>query len=113
MQEAELYLKASKYEFHKEEVEFLGFIIGKNSVRMDLKKVDSITSWPVPKSVHNVWMFLGLANFYQQFIKGFSKIMASMTRLLKKENMQNFQWMPDAQEAFDHLRVAFTTATIL
>ena len=58
-------------------------------------------------------MFLGLANFYRQFIKGFSKITAPMMKLLKKENMQNFQWMPDAQEAFDHLRIAFTTASIL
>jgi len=36
-----------------------------------------------------------------------------MMKLLKKENMQNFQWTPDAQEAFDHLRTAFTTAPIL
>ena len=64
MREAGLYLKASKCEFHKEEVEFLGFIVGKNGVRMDPKKVDSITSWPVPKLVHDVRMFLGLANFY-------------------------------------------------
>jgi len=34
-------------------------------------------------------------------------------KLLKKENMQNFQWTLDVQEAFDHLRVAFTTALIL
>ena len=39
--------------------------------------------------------------------------MAPITKLLKKENMQNFQWNPDAQEAFDHLRTAFTTAPIL
>jgi len=67
-----LYLKVSKCEFHKEEVKFLGFIVGKNGVCMDPKKVDLITSWPVPKSVHNIQMFLGLANFYRQFIKGFS-----------------------------------------
>ena len=64
MREAGLYLKASKCEFHNEEVEFLGFIVGKGDVHMDPRKVNSITSWPVPKSVHNVWMFLGLANFY-------------------------------------------------
>jgi len=113
MREAGLYLKVSKCKFHKEEVEFLGFIVGKNGMCMDPKKVDSITSWPVPKSVHDVRMFLGLANFYRRFIKGFSKITALMTKLLKKENMQNFQWTPDAQEAFDHLRIAFTTAPIL
>jgi len=91
MREEGLYLKVSKCEFNKKEVEFLGFIVGKNGVRMYPKIVDSITSWLAPKSVHEVWMFLGLANFYRRFIKGFSKIMAPMMKLLKKENMQNFQ----------------------
>jgi len=40
MHEVGLYLKASKCEFHKEEVEFLGFIVGKDGIRMDPKKVD-------------------------------------------------------------------------
>jgi len=54
MHEAGLYLKVSKCEFHKEEVEFLSFIVGQNGMRMDPKKVDLITSWLVPKSVHDV-----------------------------------------------------------
>ena len=58
-------------------------------------------------------MFLGLANFYQRFIKRFSNITVLITKLLKKDNMQNFQWTPDAQGAFNHLRTAFTTAPIL
>ena len=94
-------------------MEFLSFIVGKNGVCMDPKKVDSITSWPVPKLVHDVRMFLGLANFYRRFIKGFIKITAPITKLLKKENMQNFQWNSKTQEAFDHLRMAFTMAPIL
>jgi len=32
LREAGLYLKPNKCEFHKEEVEFLGFIVGKNGV---------------------------------------------------------------------------------
>ena len=80
--EAGLYLKPSKCKFHKEEVEFLGFIVGKNGIRMDPSKVDSSISWPVPKSVHDIRMFLGLTNFYRRFIRGFSRIMAPITKLL-------------------------------
>ena len=54
IREAGLYLKVSKCKFYKEELEFLGFIVGKDSVRMDPKNVDSITSWPMPKSVHDI-----------------------------------------------------------
>jgi hypothetical protein len=31
-----------KYEFYKDEVEFLGFIVGKGKIRIDPKKVKSI-----------------------------------------------------------------------
>src|SRR5271154_172794 len=113
MREAGLYLKPSKCQFHAEEVEFLGFIVGKNGVAMDPGKVDSITSWPTPKSVHDIRMFLGLANFYRRFIKYFSKLASPMTRMLKKENTKDFRWTEDAQAAFDKLRTAFTTAPIL
>jgi len=47
------------------EVEFLGFVVGNDEVKMDPVKVESITSWPTPKSSHDVRMFLGLANFYR------------------------------------------------
>jgi RNase H-like domain found in reverse transcriptase/Integrase zinc binding domain/Reverse transcriptase (RNA-dependent DNA polymerase) len=39
LKEAGLFLKQSKRQFHVQEVEFLGFIVGKNGVRMDLAKV--------------------------------------------------------------------------
>ena len=91
MQKAELYLKPSKCEFHKEEVEFLGFIVSKNGTRMDPANVNSITSWPVLKSVYDIHMFLGLANFYQRFIKGFSHIIALIMKLLKKEGVKDFR----------------------
>jgi hypothetical protein len=114
LQEAGLFLKPSKCEFHVQEVEFLGFIIGIEGVKMDPAKVESVMLWPVPKSPHDVRMFLGLANFYRRFVKDFSQLAAPLTRLLKKENMmKKFHWNMEAQHAFEHLKTAFTTAPIL
>ena len=36
-----------------------------------------------PKSVQDIQVFLGFANFYQQFIQGFSKIATPLTSMLK------------------------------
>jgi len=114
LREAGLFLKPSKCQFHVQEVEFLGFVIGEKGVSMDPSKVDSITSWPTPKSPHDVRMFLGLANFYRRFIRDFSKMAAPLTRLLKKESlMGKFIWDGSSQRAFDQLRRAFTTAPVL
>ena len=40
-------------------------------------------SWPKPKSICDIQVFIGFANFYQHFIKGFSRITAPLTSILK------------------------------
>ena len=111
LHEAGLYLKPSKCQFYVQEVSFLGFVVGPGGVKMDPTKVSAISTWPAPKSVHDVRVFLGLANFYRRFIKHFSKIASPISCLLKKG--QKFHWDQAAQEAFERLKKMFTTAPIL
>jgi hypothetical protein len=106
-----LYIKPEKCQFHVEEVAFLGFLISNKGVRMDPAKVDAVLSWPVPRSVHDIQVFLGFANFYRRFIKRFSRIVTPITTLLKKGI--RFHWTTAAQKSFDELKEAFTTAPIL
>ena len=42
LREAELYAKPSKCQFFQQEIEFLGFIIGTQGIRMDPKRVQTI-----------------------------------------------------------------------
>ena len=58
-----------------------------------------------------VQAFLGLANFYQRFIKGFAGIAQPLTDLTRK-NMP-FQWGHDQDTAFEALKHALTKAPIL
>ena len=66
LQEAGLYLKPSKCEFHKQEAGFLGYVIGPYVVKMDPSKVSAITTWLTPESADDIRVFLGLANFYHR-----------------------------------------------
>jgi hypothetical protein len=111
LREAGLCLKPSKCQFHVQEVAFLGFIVGSEGIKMDPSKVAAITSWPQPGSVHDIRVFLGLANFYRRFVKDFSQIVAPITALLKKG--QKFVWGKNAQTALEQLKAAFTTEPIL
>jgi hypothetical protein len=43
-----------KCKFHKEEVEFLGYIVGVNRVRISEDKIKAIKEWEVPKTVKDV-----------------------------------------------------------
>ena len=41
-------LKPSKYKFHKEETEYLGFIINSEGVMVDPVKTNAIWEWETP-----------------------------------------------------------------
>jgi len=53
---AELYAKPSKCQFYQEEMEFLGFIVGREGVRMDPKRIRTIKEWEdhPPKTYRDV-----------------------------------------------------------
>jgi hypothetical protein len=68
LQENKLYLKQEKCKFEKEEIEFLGVIVGNGQIRMDLKKVAVIRDWSIPKTKKDVKAFLGFCNFYCHFM---------------------------------------------
>ena len=57
-------LKPEKCEFHKDQVEFLGYIIRTHGIKMDQAKVMAVLEWPTPTTVKEVQAFLSFANFY-------------------------------------------------
>jgi len=106
-----LYAKAEKCKFFQEEVEFLGFIVGKHGVSMDQAKVKTVMDWPTPQSLNDLQSFLGFANFYRKFIAQYSKICVPLTRLLKPS--MPFQWNEEAEKAFQSLKQQFMAGSIL
>ena len=83
--EHKLYVKPEKCEFAREKITFLGHIISESQIRMDERKVQAVIDWPTPTKVTKLRSFLGLANYYRRFIKGYSKIVSPLTYLLKKD----------------------------
>ncbi|KAJ8475477.1 hypothetical protein ONZ51_g6534 [Trametes cubensis] len=111
LQDSDLFLKAEKCEFDRQEVKFLGSIIRPGVVAMDPVKLKAIIEWEPPITVKQVQAFLGFSNFYRRFIRDYSKIVRPLTELTKKD--QPFLWTPDCQKAFDTLKKRFTEEPIL
>jgi hypothetical protein len=106
-----LYTKISKCEFWISEVLFLGHIINCDGLAVDPKKVAAILDWKAPKDVRRIKSFIGMVDYYQRFIEGFSKIVRPMTTLLEK-NVE-FKWTQACQESFEMLKQRLTTTPVL
>ena len=83
--ENNLYVKLEKYKWKVREVGFLGVIIGPEGIKMEEDKVKGVLDWSTPKCVKNVQKFLGLANYYCQFIKDFASITRPLYDMVKKD----------------------------
>jgi hypothetical protein len=136
----QLYVKLSKCAFKTDTVNFLGFVITPRGVEMEESRIEAIQSWPEPICVRDVQVFLGFANFYRRFIKGYSRICIPLTELTKGEEahkkgpksrnlrlrsrsprnrrkmfkkQSQFVFTQQARNAVDTLKKAFTSAPIL
>jgi hypothetical protein len=54
-----LYAAPNKCSFHATTVEYLGFILSPEGLKMDPMKVNTITDWLEPRKVKDVQSFLG------------------------------------------------------
>ena len=77
------FVNLKKCRFHQDEVCFLGYVVLSKKISMEAEKIKVVKDWPEHKSVHDIQVFLGFANFYWQFIQGFSRIVALLTSMLK------------------------------
>ena len=98
LREKQLYAKLSKCEFWMDEVQFLGHVISAQGILVDPAKVDVVVKWESPKSNTKIKSFMGLAGYYKRFIEGFSKIVAPLTCLTRKD--QPCTWMDKCEESF-------------
>jgi len=94
-----------------DEVQFLGHVISAKGIAVDPAKVEVMVKWESPNSAIEIKSFVGLAGYYRRFMEGFSKIVAPLTLLTRKD--QPFTWIDKCEESFQELKRRLTSATIL
>jgi hypothetical protein len=73
-------------------VQYLGYIIDEHGVHVDPYKIKFICDWLAPTTLIELRSFLGLANFYQRFLLGFSHIAWALIQVTKGGGRENFAW---------------------
>lgn len=108
---AKLTINVEKSKFVLKQLKYLGYIVGEGCLKVDPGKIEALISYPVPKTVRQVRRFLGMTGWYRRFIQNYSTIAAPITDLLGKKS--KMIWSPDAQQAFEKLKTALTSAPVL
>lgn len=120
LRDNKLYGKPSKTILGARELEFCGHMIGNGRLRPLAPKVAVINDWPIPKNVHEVRQFLGMATYYRRFIRDFARIGVPLFDLLKegdaevrKKRYREVHWTAACQQAFLLLKRALTIGPVL
>ena len=80
---------------------------------LDPKSVQGVpvADWPTPSCSCEVLQFLGLTNFFIEFVQGYADLTKPLTDSSKKDAQTD--WTPSCKSAFNALKHALTTAPVL
>ncbi len=83
--EADLQMNINKCKFHVQEIIFLKLLIFIEKLKMNSRKIQAVVKWFTLNNLTQIQSFINFCNFYQRFIKNFSKIVHSMIQLTQKK----------------------------
>jgi RNase H-like domain found in reverse transcriptase/Reverse transcriptase (RNA-dependent DNA polymerase)/Retroviral aspartyl protease len=92
-------------------VKVLGHIVSDGTMKPDPEKVRAIHDYPVPQNKKHIQQWMGMLGFFRVFIKDLQLTARPITSLLRKDT--RWKWGPPQQSAFDKLKAALTSDSVL
>ena len=112
LKQAGLKCKLSKCEILRHSIKYLGRLVDKHGVRPDPEAVEVVLTWKAPKTDTQLMSFLGFANYYREFIKGYAVKIYPMQRLMRNKG-KKFTWTDEAQLSFENIKRELCEAPVL
>lgn len=106
----QLKVNASKCEFVKESIEYLGHWVSAEGVRADPEKIRAMVEWLEPRNIRELRGFLGLTGYYRRFVANYGSIATPLHQVIKGGG---FEWTGEASLAFEQLKQAMMTLPVL
>jgi RNase H-like domain found in reverse transcriptase len=109
-------LKAKKTKLGHGQIEYVGKQISSKGLSMTPSKIRAFLDIPRPADVTSLHKFLGVGNYFRNFIQGHSTVAAGplnrmLTGILKKRT--SLTWFPEGIKAFDDLRYLIANCPLL
>ena len=112
MKRAGLKCKPSKCETLRDSIKYLGRMVDRHGVRPDPEAVEAVLTWKAPRTDTQLLSFLGFANYYREFIKGYADKVYPMQKLMRNKG-KKFEWNDEAQVAFENIKRELCEAPVL
>ena len=109
--EAGLKINASKSTFCTNELEYLGYLINREGVRLTLKKVEAIKQLAVPRTKKQLRSFIGMVNYYRDVWPKRAHLLAPLSAMTSTK--AKWVWTKEHQEAFDNMKLLIAKETLL
>lgn len=109
-----LVLNKEKCVFGAGSMEYLGHMVSAAGVAPLPAHVVAIETFPPPKTVQGLMMYLGMVNFYRCFIRGAAAVLKPLTDTLCGHTRQHMLvWSQEMVAAFTHSCQALADTTML
>lgn len=91
-------LRKDKCKFLQSRVEYMGHLLDHEGIHPTEAKVEAIRGAPCPMNVSELKSFLGLLNYYGQYLPNLSTTLQPLHELLRQET--SWEWTPKCETAF-------------
>ena len=82
---AELKCKPSKCEILRDSIKYLGRMVDRHGVTPEPKALEAGLTWKAPRADTQLMSFLGFANYYREFKKGYADKVYPMQKLMRNK----------------------------
>lgn len=103
-------LKPSKCFFGYPSVLFLGMLFDATGYSMTEERKESVINLPLPSTLSKLRSFLGMCNYFRDFIPQYSLLVAPLTEMTKTDK---FTWSDGARAAFTEIKEAIARTASL
>lgn len=110
--EVNLKINPDKCHFGQKSVYLLGFCVNENGISIDTRKVANIHDWPQPRTGKDIQRYLGLVNFFRDFVPNISKMTAPLDALRNVDDLSKI-WTDKHQSCFVQLKKVFLHKLVL
>ena len=111
LRENQLTCNPTKCQFSFNEIEYLGFRVSADGIKISDRKIKAIKGIVPPTNRRSLQRILGLFNFWRRFIKNYAQNTYNMRKLLHKDTA--FVWSPECQIELDHLKTCLINDPVL